>query len=351
MPIINEPRVRAAEGSATEDVAQRATVEERAGNWEAAAALYAHTFRSALHGGEPDQAVDALRGQARMRLQQRRFEEAEELAELCLELARGYDLPVAIARGLNVLGLIRFWHRGGEAAEQLYLSALEMALDLGDDELVGLVCQNLGVVANVRGDFREARSRYLEGIGSFVRSGSTANAMLAYNNLGMASADLQEWMEAEVYFSRGIEIAERLGHAPSAGMLYSNLAEPLIRVSEFDRARQSLDRAEAAASRIDDHTTLADVARYRGAMARLEGDLAGAEEHLARALRITDLPEPGLERAEVLRELGELRAAQGRRGDALEAFRAAAGLFAALGGVADARITEARCAEVETGTM
>jgi tetratricopeptide (TPR) repeat protein len=203
------------------------------------------------------------------------------------------------------------------------------------------------VVASVRGDFHEARCRYLEGIGSFVRSGSTANAMLAYNNLGMASADLHEWMDAEVYFNRGIEIAERLGHAPSTGMLYSNLAEPLIHVGEFQRAEQALDRAERAAREIGDHTTLADVARSRGMIARLQGDLAAADGYLAQAMEITAAPQPDLDRAGVLRELGELRAAQGRRGEALESLREAGRLFRALGAQADARAVEARMAEVE----
>jgi tetratricopeptide (TPR) repeat protein len=344
--ISNEPRVRGG-ADATADVAQRATEAERAGHWDAAAVLYAHTFRASLHDGQTERAADALRGQARMLLQQRRFDEAEELAELSVELAGRHQLRQAVARGLNVLGLIRFWHRGGEAAEGLYREALELAMELGDDELVGLACQNLGVVASVRGDFQEARRRYLEGIGSFVRSGSTANAMLAYNNLGMASVDLGEWMDAEVYFSRGIEIAERLGHVPSTGLLYSNLAEPLIHVGEFQRAQQALDRAEQAASAIGDHTTLAGVARSRGMIARMHGDLGAADAFLGRAMEITAGPQPDLDRAGVLRELGELRAAQGRRAEALESLREAERLFRALGAQADARAMQARMAAME----
>ncbi|HEX8691366.1 MAG TPA: hypothetical protein VF746_02900 [Longimicrobium sp.] len=338
MPIINEPSVPGAVGGAAEDVARRATAEERAGNWDAAADLYAATFRSALREGLAERSVDALRGQARMRLSQRRFEEAQELAELAVELAERYGLPYAVARGLNVLGLVRFHWEGdlGQAAA-LYGRALELALDLGDDELVGLACQNLGVAAHVRGDYREARARYLEGIGSFVRSGSTANAMLAYNNLGQASADLHEWMEAEVYFTRGLEIAERLGHAPSAGMLYGNLAGPLIQVGELERARRALDLAEAAAGQVGDRVSLADAARFRGMMARLEGDLAAADAHLARALEIAAAPELARERGAALRELAELRLAQRRRAEALECLREAARVLEGRGAEAEAR--------------
>jgi tetratricopeptide (TPR) repeat protein len=345
MPIINEPRVRAAEGSATEDVAQQAAAQEKAGNWDAAAAFYSRTFHSALAAGESERAADALRGQARVRLQQRRFEEAEELADLSLELAERHGRIHATARALNVLGIIRYSRQDWAAAEEYYHRALARALDLGDDELIGLTCQNLGVIASIRGDFREARARFLECIGSFVRSGSTANAMTAYNNLGLASSEMSEWMESEVYFGRGIEIAERLHHLPSIGALYSSLAEPLIRVGEIERAHDALDRAERAATHIEDRGVLADIARRRGEIARLEGDLAGAEEHLAHALAITDSPELDLERASVLREMGEVRAAQGRWAEAREQCERALALFR-LHSTAEAASVERRLGEL-----
>ncbi|HEU4453316.1 MAG TPA: tetratricopeptide repeat protein [Longimicrobium sp.] len=346
MPIINEPRVRAADGPAAEDVAQQAAVQERAGNWDAAAALYAQTFRSSLHEGLTERAADALRGQARIRVQQRRFDEAEELADLSLELAQRHGLAQAAARALNVLGTIHHSRQDWPRAEGYYGRALELALDMGDDELTGLTCQNLGVVASIRGDFREARSRFLECVGSFVRSGSTANAMLAYNNLGLASSDMREWMEAEVYFSRGIEIAERLHHLPSTGMLHSNLAEPLIQVGDVQRARESLDRAEAAAGHVGDRAVLSDVARRRGILARTEGDLDDAEAHLQRALDVAGDPELGVERALALRELGEVRAAQGRWEDAAATFRLSIALFRSRGAVADAGVAERKLTEL-----
>src|SRR3712207_8227714 len=48
-------------------------------------------------------------------------------------------------------------------------------------ETVGLACQNLGVIANIMGDLREARIRYLESIGSAVRSGRKLNEAASYN--------------------------------------------------------------------------------------------------------------------------------------------------------------------------
>jgi tetratricopeptide (TPR) repeat protein len=333
MPIINEPRVRASarEAEAAEDIALQAAAAEREGDWDTAAALYARTFRSALFEGFAERAADALRGQARVRQQQGRYEEAEELAYLSRELADRHGLQQAAARAHNILGIIRYSLQDWGGAEDQYRRALELALDTGDDELIGLACQNLGVMANLRGDLREARSRYLESVGSFVRSGTSANAIMAYNNLGIAATELREWMEAEVYFSRGIEIAERLAHTQLAGMLYSNRAEPLIRIGETARARESLDVAEEAATRARDQATLADVARFRGMLAREEGDFASAERYLVESLELSGSPDLDLEKAKALRELGELHQALGRNTEAAEAYGRALSYFRAFG--------------------
>lgn len=343
MPIINEPRVREAGSLAqSEDVATRATAAEREGSWETAAELYALTFRSAVVDGELERAADALRGQARMLLQLRRAGEAEELAVLSLELARANGLRHTLARALNILGIIRYSERDWDAAEEFYEQSLAIALEMGEDELVGLTCLNLGVLANLRGEYQEARSRYLEGIGSFVRTGSAANAMLAYNNLGIASVDLHEWMEAEIYFTRGIEIAERLRQVPAAGMLYSNLSEPLIQVGELERARSSLEMAEAAAEQVHDRSTLADVARFRGMLALKEGDWEAADEQLTRAVELAADPALQMERAKALRASAELQMLKGARGEALKMLADAAEIFRSLRMPVDERAALAR---------
>ncbi|MBV9773055.1 MAG: tetratricopeptide repeat protein, partial [Gemmatimonadetes bacterium] len=197
--------------SSLAELSEEAAREERLGHWDASAQLYARLFRSSLGDGEPVQAVNALRGQARVRREQGRYEEAAELADLSREIAERHGLMQEAARAVNVLGITRFSEGNWADAELLFEHTLQLAMDVGDDELVGLVCQNLGVLANIQGKLREARIHYLESIGSCVRSGSKRNELAIYNNLGLVCSDLREWMEAELYFDRGIEIAERSG--------------------------------------------------------------------------------------------------------------------------------------------
>lgn len=323
----------------------RAGEEEQLGHWAAAARLYAQAFRAASLRGDVEEAADALRGQARVLVREERYEEAEELAALSLEIAERSGAARSAARAVNVLGIIRHSQRDFSTSQEHFRRAVELALDLGDDELVGLACQNAGVIAYGLGDLREARSAYLESIGSFVRSGSSENALHAYNNLGIACADLREWLEADVYFSRGIEIAERLSATPLLARLYGNRAEPLVEIGDFESAAESLDRAEAAAVAVGDRVGIAIAWRWRAAIARLHANYAEAARCVARALSFAT--DPTLERAEVLLEEGDLHAAQGDHARAREGYLRARELSRSLGAEAHVRELDQRLAALE----
>jgi tetratricopeptide (TPR) repeat protein len=314
----------------------RATDAEARGEWEEAGRLFALRFRRMLAERRPAEAVDALRGQARVRMHQARHDEAEEFAELALCLAELHGMERDVARALNVQGMIEYARGRWPEARRLFHRALERALDLGDDELAGLACMNAGVIANSLGDHREARMRYLESIGSFVRSGNSDQAMLAYNNLGMVSADLREWMEAQLYFGRGIEIGERLSRTPLLAKLYCNRAEPLIQIGEHARAMESLDRAERHALAVGDLGLLVDVSRFRAVVDRVRGRFDDAEAHLQRALDASREPGLALGRAEALCEAGRLSAERGEPGRARERLEEARATYLRIGAAREA---------------
>ena len=73
-------------------LAHRAGDAEGLGHWDSAARLYALAFRASVLDRSIAAAADALRGQARVRNHQRRFDEAEELALLSLAIAEANAL-------------------------------------------------------------------------------------------------------------------------------------------------------------------------------------------------------------------------------------------------------------------
>src|SRR5262249_47462118 len=91
------------------------------------------------------------------------------------------------------------------------------------------------------------------------------------------------------------------------------------------------------ADEVGDRLAQADIERLRARLARLHGDDGAAYSHLGRALE--RVAEPSLERAAVLRELAQLREAQGRGDEARRAYREAVELYRARGSEGHARAT------------
>lgn len=330
---------------------QQAETQERMGQWDEAAALFQEIFDHAVQDHDLPTAVDILRRLSRIRFFQRRSEEAEELAELQLSVAQQHELEKASVKALMMLAAIAHAREELGRARDLYRLTLDHARALRDDTLVGDLCQNLGIIFNTEGDLRTARAMYLESIGSAVRSGNRVTAVMAYNNLGMVSADLHEWMEAEIYFSRGLEIAERLGNAKLRALLYTNRAEPLIRIGNLAQASASLDRAEAIATDLESHVTLANVARWRGVIARKRSSYPEADRCFSRALLIAAKFGLKLERAEVLEELARLRWRQGRHEEALATAHEALHGYEELGAKHDASRVRSLLADWETAEL
>ena len=334
-----------------EDLSARVAELELDAEWEPALDAYRWMFTAARAARSAPGLAEATRGAARMLRELGQLEEAEEQALLSQEIASRCGRPQEAARALNVRGTVRYMDADYDGAAVYYEAALERARELRDDELIGLACANLGVVANIRGQLRAASAFYLESIAAAVRTGNVQASILGYNNLGMLSADVREWMQADLLFHRALELAEQAGDSSVTPMLVLNRAEPLIQVGELDAAEAVLDRAEAMVAGVPNDREMAEAARFRGLLARRRGDEAGARTHLARSLLLATRAGLPLERAEALEQLGLLHHDAGRLDEARAHLEHACAEFESAGAARDcARLREvlaewAECSE------
>lgn len=313
-----------------------ASVSETAGRWAEASERFEQAFNVGLKRFAPRLSVDALRGLARLRGRTRRFEEAEELAELSRFISLAHGLEEEAVQSLNIAGLIKYWEGRFSDARRIYEAALAEARDVGHNTSIGWICQNLGVLSNIQGDHREARLWYLESIAATVASNDDLIVNAVYNNLGMVCADLHEWMEADLYFDRGIEVARRVGDRVQLARLCLNKAEPLIEMGEFVEAVRTLDEAERIAGEIRDAGVLCEVAHFRGRIARVQKNFNAARRLLDQALERARSENLQLAEAESLREMALLHWDCGRRTEAYSDASEALSLFRKLGASHDA---------------
>ncbi|MHB1168340.1 MAG: hypothetical protein ACYC28_03565 [Longimicrobiales bacterium] len=327
----------------------RAARLESAADWDSAAFAYADIYRTALQLRSLKDAAVALRGQARACRQAGTMELAEDLSELSYQIAQRGGFVSDAARALNTTATIRHVQQDLSGAARLYTEALELARDVGDDELIALAAQNAGIIRNMEGDFEAARALYLESIAAALRTGDARGALLAYMHLGMVCSDLQTCMEANLYLDRALEIAERLGDRVLIASVQANRARPLLHLGELDLAAQALTSAEALMPGDGYPGTRCHIIRRRAALARLRGDLAEAERLALKAYDEAVTGQLSLERADVLEELSLIRQEQGRRALALAALRESHDLFMSAQAYGYARRVEARLHELGGG--
>ena len=320
---------------------------ERAGCIPEAVASYEAAIRAA-GGATGDRAVlaEALRRLAVVQHRGSHSVEARRLAQRSFTVARRAGSDVLAAEALNTLGGIDLEAGPLDRARSQFLRAVRLG---GSSlELRARVEQNLGIVANIKGDFDDALACYTRSLEAYKRCNDEHGCAIAYHNLGMVSAQRRLLAEADRYFTRSYEIAARTGDTYLEGLCLLNYADVYFQRERYEEARQNAEAALALLDRIGGDVVKAQAYRILGMVARETGDpdLAGSRLRAAMALAVS--AGSMLNDAEACRELAILNQAQGRNQDALALLNQAHGLFGRLDARADLVNVGAKMAELET---
>lgn len=331
---------------ASADWLREASERERAGLSPEAISCYQSAIASAEARGECEVLVEALRRLAVLRHRGDEFEPARALCRKSYELARQMGADVQAAEALNTLGAMDLASGALEEAAQLFLRALELG---GTSwELRARVEQNLGILANIRGDLDEALTRYQSSLEAYRRAGNEQGCAIAYHNLGMAGADRGLFDEASRYFQKSRALAARCGDAYLQGLCLVNHAEVEVARQRYENARQDAEAALALFDQLGVRRAKADAYRVLGMVYRETGRPALAESRLRSAIELAAGAGAALNEAEACRELALLYQAMDRNQEALRMLNRAYGLFRRLDACADLIHVGGKMAELES---
>jgi putative nucleotidyltransferase with HDIG domain len=339
-PLPAEPTVDAliAAGQGAERDGQRARARE----------LYEAALAQLNELEQAPQAAALLRWIARTHLDEGNGELAEELAESALTVARRGADQGGEAHANNLLGLIA--REGGDVvrAEALHTRAREQARKAGEALLTAMTEVNLGVVANIRGDYRGALKRYRASLAIHQSLGVSASMAHALNNLAMLCVDLRRWRVAERAFAEALKVCDQVGDAAGRVTITGNRIEVLIAQKRWPEARMACIQARRMAVSTGEMATLAEVSRHLGVIARETGDWRTAARNLGRAARIADERGDLLLGAETAREQARLHWTLHEHRETLQALNRAHGLFSRLQARRDLAEVDGQLAGLET---
>jgi len=318
-----------AEHPSTRALIEDARALDKLGRRSEARALYEQALHS-ISSPSPSLASMLMRWIARSYEVDADYKAAEDCAVAAVATAELGDERNALGHALNVLAAVR-WRQGDlDHAEQLFHEALERGTSTTDPRLQVDVMTNLGTLASIRGDFREALRYYQDALAHGRLYSLLDNILIALNNLGMANMALGRHDAADDAFTEALTIANALGGLSTRIQLEVNSAALQIEKRDFVEAKRRCDRAMALAEHLDDARANGEAEKVYGIIARETGDLAAAEEHLTGARAMAAASNDLALEGDTNRELAELYQRLGRNRETLQALNRAHSCFTQL---------------------
>ncbi len=248
------------------------------------------------------------------------------------------------ASTLNTLGGVELETRNLDAAEDALTEASELAGD--DPELLARISQNLGIVANIRGDHGAAEVHYRRSLAAYEAFSDLHGSAIARHNLGMLAADRGDNREAIAHFQLCESLARESGDAHLGALCRVNYGEVLLALGRRSEARRVVEDAQHTFEALEAHFDVPDVQRVLALCDRADGLLRQAESRLVAARELARIADARLIEAEVARDLGRVYAETGRPAEAQTAFKEAALTFAEMGVTCERDSTDRERAEL-----
>jgi tetratricopeptide (TPR) repeat protein len=222
------------------------------------------------------------------------------------------------AAWINQLGSLAQSRGDYAEAERQYQRSLEIFEQLGDQAHLAAIYHNLGTLAQDRGDYAEAERQYQRSMDILNRLGDQPGMASTYAQLGMLAKDLGDYPEAKRQYQRSLEIFEQLGDQASMAISYHELGILALDRGDYAEAKRQYQRSLDIKERLGDQAGIAVSHHELGILAWARGDYAEAERQHQRSLDIFERLGAQAQMANSYSQLGILAWA---RGDYAEAER------------------------------
>ena len=291
-------------------------------------------YESALYllreGSESATACTILRRIGRTYLDDGDVAAGWDVLTAALAVAEAIDNAGQIAHTVNVMA-ISYAQRGMlDQAQPLYEDAGRMARVAGDERLVAMIEQNLGIIASMQGDVAKALEHHTRSVDRYRTLNLREELGRQLNNLGMAYSGLGRADDAEAAYDEAHAIARGCGDSFTRLMVEVNRVGLLIARADHDVARHRCAAILQESKELGETRLVAETYKFCGVIARNTNVLDEAERYLALAFEHAMQREDLLLSAETAREQAELFLTLGRNRDTLKSLSLSHRLFTQL---------------------
>ena len=338
------PAERAPRAAEALRLVHRAQRLEREGNSRDALADYDAALTLLERSRPSAQHADLLRFKGTLLRELGKPSAAEPIYTRSLDMSRRLPYAGGIANALNCLAITAQRRGDVKRARRLFAEAALNAVHAGERRLFSIIEQNLGALAMVQGDLKDAQARFRLSLRGFRDTGDDEGACWVLCNLGRLHALGAEYDEADQASQEAMAIAQRLGHATLEGIVELSRVESLLACGRLEAAELACRRGLAMADQRGDRFHRAESLRLLSMIGRERGELESAARALDEARTLARESEDALLAAEVERDAGDLWLRRGEPAAARLAWELALQRFVAMGASRDAGAVERRLA-------
>jgi tetratricopeptide (TPR) repeat protein len=236
----------------------------------------------------------------------------------------------------NMIGVACFGQGELEEAASAFSTALDLASQNDDLLLLARASNNLGMIANMRGQHEEALAHYRLAVPAYQRVGQPRGIAEGYHNLAITYRDIGDLEQADESERRAIEYASDANVPRIAAVGRIGRAEIALRRNDARLAEMTARVAADDLTRLGgDPWNEADAYRVVGVAAGMQGHLDDALVAFDRALSIARGRGHSLNEAETLRDRARVLLRQRAQDLGQADARSAIEIFRKLGAVVE----------------
>ena len=229
---------------------------------------------------------------------------------------------------VNALGV--GYSRLGQTAdaEEQYRKAVQLRRALGNNRGVATTLRNLAQLATIRGQFDEAHRQLAEARDLFANLGDRAGSAAVDNEIGLLAEEQGKYTDALAAFKRGLQMRERDGDRQGVAESQNNIGYAHYVLGDYDSAQVFWKQSLASSEELDDPAGSVRAEQNLGLLYLSRGRWKEARELLEKSLVSAQQKQMIEEAAVSRRNIAELDIVEGHLAAAQEHIARARTLFA-----------------------
>ncbi|MES9520389.1 tetratricopeptide repeat protein [Streptomyces capoamus] len=186
------------------------------------------------------------------------------------------------------LGMIAQARGDYRQAEERYRASLSIAEELGDRAGIASSYHQLGMIAQLRGDYRQAEERYRASLSIAEELGDRAGIASSSHQLGRLAQTRGDYQQAEEHYRASLAILEELGDRSGIATGYHQLGRLAQERGDYHQAEEHYRASLTIKEELGDRSGIASSSHQLGIIAQLRGDYRQAEVRYRASLTIAE---------------------------------------------------------------